>query len=184
MIISLSGLPGAGKSTVKNLLAQRLHHKTYSMGDMRGKLALSQGITIDALNALGMDTIATDQAVDAFQKHLGETENDFIIDGWLSWYFIPQSFKIFLTVEPQQAAERIFQDRYRTVAREDEPLYRSVEETKEILEKRVRQNQERYQKWYHLDFLNLAHYDLVLDTTHLTPPEVVSKILAAIKIPA
>ena len=52
MIITLAGLPGAGKTTIKNMLAETLEWKSYSMGDMRGKYAQELGITIDEAQAL------------------------------------------------------------------------------------------------------------------------------------
>ncbi|MEK9155516.1 MAG: AAA family ATPase [Patescibacteria group bacterium] len=184
MIISLTGLPGAGKSTVKNLLAHTLNLKSYSMGDIRGKMAIERGMTIDEFNALGMNESFTDNDVDHYQEQLGKTEDNFIVDGWMSWHFIPQSFKVFLTIEPRTSAERIFAARQNEKGRDDEPLYQSVEETQHVLDGRVRQNRERYQKWYGVDYLDLAHYDLIVDTTNLTPIEVAERILSAARASA
>lgn len=180
MIIALSGQPGAGKSTIKHLLAERLGLQSYSMGDLRGKMALAQGITIDELNARGMDNIASDREVDEFQTKLGETEDNFIIDGWLSWHFIPNAFKVKLIVSPELAAERIFNARATEKERDDEPMYASVAETQRILAERVVQNEARYQKWYGISLQNDGKYDIVVDTTHRTPPEIVDLILTAI----
>ena len=151
------------------------------MGDMRGAMALERGMTIDEFNALGMTESFTDTQVDEYQAHLGKTEDNFIVDGWMSWHAIPHSFKVFLTIDPYVAAERIFAARQHESGREDEPEYRSVEETQETLSRRVSQNQERYQKWYSVDFLDLSHYDLVIDTTHMIPEEVVAKILDQVR---
>ena len=38
MIITISGLPGSGKSTIGKMLAKKLGYKFYSMGDLRGKI--------------------------------------------------------------------------------------------------------------------------------------------------
>lgn len=176
MIVALSGVPGAGKSTVKDLLADKLGLKKYSMGDLRGKMALDRGITIDELNALGMEQDFTDKEVDAFQANLGKTEDNFVIDGWLSWHFIPHAKKIFLTVDPQVAAERIFAACQIGPGREDEPKYSSVEEVQNNITVRAKQTSARYQKWYGLDFMDPSHYDIIIDTTHLSPTEVVQKI--------
>jgi CMP/dCMP kinase len=177
MIITLSGLPGAGKSTIKNLLAEKLGLKKYSMGDMRGEMAKARGMTIDEFNALGMTEAFTDKDADAFQTKLAETEDNFVIDSWLGWHFIPQSKKIFLDVDPAIAAERIFADRQHNPNRDDEPEYASVEETRKTLADRVAQTHARYQKWYGVDFMDRSHYDLVLDTTKLTTDEVLQKII-------
>ncbi len=180
MIITLSGLPGAGKSTIKNLLAEQLNLKKYSMGDMRGKMAKDRGLTIDELNELGMTEAFTDHDTDAFQKRLGETEDNFVIDSWLGWHFIPHSHKVFLDVDPTVGATRILADRGHNPNRDDEPDYQSIEETQEVLAKRVAQTHTRYQKWYGVDFLDKSHYDLVIDTSNLSTEEVMKQILALI----
>lgn len=177
MIITLGGLAGAGKSTIKKLLAKELGLKAYSMGDMRGEMAKLRGITIDQLNDIGLNDPTTDSKVDEFQKTLGETQDNFVIDGWMSWYFIPQSKKIFLTVDPNVAAARIFADRKGNPTRTDEPEYASVEDTKQVLAARAAHNDARYQKWYGASYLDLDNYDLVIDTTHLNTDEVLKKIL-------
>jgi cytidylate kinase len=177
MIITLGGLAGAGKSTIKKLLAEELGLKPYSMGDMRGEMAKARGITIDQLNDIGLNDPTTDSEVDEFQKTLGETQDDFVIDGWMSWYFIPHSKKIFLTVDPDVGATRIFADRQDNPNRTDEPEYSSVEETKKTLADRAASNDARYKKWYGASYLDMKNYDLVIDTTNLSTDEVLNKIL-------
>ncbi len=181
MIISLAGLPGSGKSTVKNLLAEQLGLKKYSMGDMRGKMAMDRGLTIDEFNSLGLNTIETDQAADTFQTKLGQSEDNFIIDGRLSWHFIPQSFKVFLDVDLDEAARRIFHARQAEAAnRQDEANYTSEAEAKTAIETRLASDSARYQKWYNLDYLDRSNYDLVIDTTKTPANQVVSLILEAL----
>lgn len=177
MIITLGGLPGAGKSTIKNLLAEELGLKKYSMGDMRGEMAKSRGLNIDELNELGLSDASTDHEVDEFQKTLGTEQDDFVIDGAMSWYFIPQSKKIYLAVDPKVAADRIFKDRQNNPNRTDEPEYASIEATERALAARAVQNDVRYKKWYGAEYLNPKNYDLVIDTTNLTTDEVLQKIL-------
>jgi cytidylate kinase len=181
MIITIAGLPGAGKSTLKNDLAQHFGLKKYSVGDLRGKMAEERGLTIDEFNKLGETESFTDKEADEYQKKLGETEDNFVIDGRLSWYFIPKSFKIFLTVEPKKAAERIFADRKINEKRSDEPEYHSVEEAQRIIADRLKSDQARYEKWYGIDFLDPNRYDLVLDSTNLRAHEALTAVLDFMK---
>ena len=182
MIITLGGLPGSGKSTLKNLLADHLGLKSYSMGDMRGEIAKARNLTIDQLNDIGLNADWTDKQVDEFQQRLGESQDNFIIDGALSWYFIPHSRKIYLTVDPDVAAARIFADRKTNPKRSDEPDYSSIEETQQALASRAMHNDKRYQKWYGAHYLETKNYDLVIDTSHLTTAMVFEQILNFIKV--
>jgi CMP/dCMP kinase len=179
MIITLTGLPGAGKSTIATLLSEKLGIPRYSMGDLRGKMAQERSMTIDELNELGMKEDFTDKEVDAYQKNLGQTLEAFVIDGWMSWHFIPHAFKVFLDVEPQEGARRIFEAK-RHITQSDEPAHASVEETMKTLDARVKQTWQRYKKYYDVDFLDRSQYDLIIDSTHKSPEEIINAIIKAL----
>lgn len=176
MLLTLTGLPGSGKSTVAKLLSDKLGYPWYSMGDLRGKMAQERGMTIDEYNAFGETQAFTDQDVDAYQTKLGKEQDHLIVDGRLSWHFIPNSFKIFLDVDEDEAARRIFGAAQKGL-RKDEKPYRSVAEVKERVRARVASDQKRYQQYYRLDYLDRANYDLVIDTTSVTPEQIVQLIL-------
>lgn len=170
MIITITGLPGSGKTTVVKQLSEMLGIPWYSVGNLRGKMAEERGMTIDELNALGETEAFTDKEVDEYQTKLGQSGESFIIDGRLSWYFIPNSFKIFLDVNPNVGAQRIY-DASKKGERDDEKAYESVEEVKQFIADRVASDISRYQKYYEVDFLDRSNYNLVLDTTNLTIEE-------------
>jgi len=183
MIIALSGMAGSGKSTVKSLLAKRLGYKAYSVGDLRGKMALERGITIDELNTIGLEQDFTDKEADAYQERLGKEENNFVIDGWLSWLFIPHAVKVFLNVDPDEGARRIYEaKKHNPNGRKDEPVYPSIEAAKAAITERTASNVTRYKKWYNADFLDLSHYDLVIDTTTNPPEKIVEIIIEYLKL--
>lgn len=177
MIITIAGLPGAGKTTAARALAKKLKMKFYSMGDLRGKMALERGLTIDKFNALPENT---DIVVDRYQKKLGRTEDNFIVDGWASWHFIPKSFKIFLDVKPNVGAQRIFRDQG-TPHRRDEPRMSSVAVARLVIAARVAHTRRRLKKYYGIDFLNKKNYDLVIDTSSKRPADVLKLILDVLK---
>lgn len=176
MKITISGKGGAGKSTVGRMLAEELGYTFYSIGDLRGKMAMDRGITIDALNEIGKTEGWTDKEADKLTKEVGETEDNFVIDGWIAYHFIPDSVKIFLDVDASVGAERIFESQ-----REDEEKQDTVDGVKEMVEKRMKENQERYMKWYDIDYLDTTNYELVIDTSELSPDETVKKILGFLK---
>ncbi len=93
----------------------------------------------------------------------------------MGFHFIPQAIKIFLDADLKVRAQRILQDK-----RKEE----KATNLKEMI-KKIRQRQEseikRYQKYYHLNPYNKTNFDLVLDTTKLTPEKIVEKILKFLK---
>jgi CMP/dCMP kinase len=178
MIITLTGLPGAGKSTIATLLSKELDMPWYSIGDLRGKMAEDRGMTIDEFNALGEQEDFTDKDVDDYQTKLGQTETNFIMDGRLSWHFIPSSFKVFLNVDEEHAAERIFHASKEGL-RPDEDPYESAQEVKEAIKARLASDQKRYHKYYSINYLERSNYDLVIDTSTKTPEEIVKIIKEA-----
>ncbi len=181
MIITLSGQPGAGKTTLKNLLAEKLGMKSYSMGDVRSKMAIEKNLTVDELNKLGMTDPTIDHQIDEYQTKISETEDNFIVDGLLSWRFIPKSLKVFLAIDPAEGARRVFESRLQGDDRGDEPEYKNVEETQQIIGNRIKQNQARYFKIYGIDPMDQANYDLIINTTSQSPEQIVTQILDRIQ---
>ncbi|MCX6715149.1 MAG: cytidylate kinase family protein [Candidatus Uhrbacteria bacterium] len=177
MIITITGLPGSGKTTVVKQLSQILGVPWYSVGNLRGKMAEERGMTIDEFNALGETEAFTDKEVDDYQAKLGASAESFVIDGRLSWHFIPNSFKVFLDVDPDIGAQRIYSASQKG-ERDDEKAYTSVDEVKHHIHERVASDVRRYKKYYGIDFLDKSNYDLVLDTTNLTIEEKARIILS------
>lgn len=175
MIITISGLPGSGKSTIGKMLAARLGYKFYSIGDLRGKMATDRGMTIEELNALGEKEAWTDKDADEYQIELARREDNFIVDGRISFYFIPQSFKIFLSVDPDEAARRVFNN-----PRPDEKRPKNVEELKTAMQARLQSDALRYKKYYGITYPDPTAFDLVIDTSNLTPAEILDTILRAL----
>lgn len=173
MIITISGMPGSGKSTVARILAKKLKYTHYSIGDLRGKIAIKHDLTIDELNKIGETEAWTDREPDEYMAMLGKTEDNFIIDGWVGFHFIPHSFKVFIDIDPRIAAKRVFKNQ-----RPDEKPVETIEEMQEMLVNRAKQSNERYKKYYNISYQNRANYDLVIDSSRLSPEEIINQILA------
>ena len=89
------------------------------------------------------------------------------------WYAVPQSFKVYLKVDINVAAKRVFEDETR---RTTERKFNTIEEQKQDIEKRYKIENERYLELYGVRKEDEANYDFVLDTTSLTPEQVADKI--------
>ena len=78
MIITISGLPGSGKTTVGRIVAKKLGYRFLSMGDLRGEIAMKHGMTIDQLNEIGKKESWTDKEVDGMLAEKGRSEDNFV----------------------------------------------------------------------------------------------------------
>ena len=179
MILTIAGTPGSGKTSAAKELAKRLNMKFYSMGDFLEKVAAEKNQTIDELIS-GDDE--ADHRVDAYQKKLGETEDNMIVEGRISWFFMPKSFKILVTCEENEAAGRTVQDKKRG-NRPDEPEYASLDDAKKINAERVARFSEKFKRLYGIEnYYDPSHYDFILDTTNATGPvQNADSIMAAMK---
>ena len=176
MILTIAGTPGSGKSTIAELLAKKLNLKHYSIGDFMRAQAKKRGITIAELNQQARTDRTIDDDNDKQLVELAKKEDNFVIDARLGWHFIPKSVKVLLMVSEDEAARRIFAAR-----RPDEKEDTTLEKTKDEIRKRFASEQERYKKLYNLDYAEPVNYDLVIDTTKLTPEKVVQQIADFLK---
>ena len=176
MIVVIGGKAGAGKSTIAKVLAQKLDLKHYSMGDLQREIAKKRGISLLELSRLEESDSSIDKGLDQKQKKLGEDEDNFVIDGRLSVFFIDNAdFKIFLEAKDNVRAERILKDRRK------EENAKDVQALIKNLKAREESENERYRRYYGLDCYDKSNYDTVIDTTNLTVEEVVNNIYSLIR---
>ncbi len=181
MIISIAGKEGSGKSTVAKILEKKLKLKRYYMGGIRRELARKKGMTLEEYNKLGETDPTTDTDVDGYQKKLGETRKNFIIEGRTSFHFIPHSYKIFLEVDDKEAAKRIYHDLKNNPGKRNEGNPKTIKDVMDSIKKRRISDIKRYKKYYNINHIDKKNFDLIIDTTNITPDEVVKTIMASIK---
>ena len=80
-------------------------------------IADEKGVSLVELSLLAETDRSIDEELDNKNKEVGKKEN-VIIDSRLGFYFIPQSFKVFLKLDPKISAERILKDKQDKKVRE------------------------------------------------------------------
>lgn len=138
-------------------------------------MAESRGMTIIEFGKIAEKDRRIDDEVDLWQKNLGEAEDNFIIDGHMSFHFIPHSFKVFIDADIETRARRIFNDK----ARKEKNI--TFEDALSNVKKREASEKIRYMKYYGKDPYEHRHYDLVVDSTSITPEQVADIIIKEIK---
>ncbi len=175
MRVTINGIPGSGKSTVAKYIAKKFNLRYYGMGQMRREIAKEKGMTLAEFNKLGEKESWTDELVDNFQKKLTKKDK-FIADGRLSWHFIPNSIKIFLLVNPEIGAKRIFLEKRK------EERYGSIKDETKSLKERTKSDIKRYSKLYGIkNVYNLKNYDIIVDTSDFSINEMKKKVEEALK---
>ncbi|MCB9361937.1 cytidylate kinase family protein [Candidatus Woesearchaeota archaeon] len=163
MRITVGGTPGSGKSTIARKLADKLHLTRYYMGQIFRDCAKEKGMTLTEYLELGETDPHIDREVDEYQKRLS-SEDNIIVEGRTSFFFIPDSIKVFVKADIEEAARRIHHDKSGT---RNEGDLDSLEKTLQEVRRRIRTDTKRYQKYYGIDVYDPRHFDIIIDTTAL-----------------
>lgn len=178
MIITLGGKCGAGKWTLAKILSQDLHYTVIGIGDIKRELAKEMWITIAERDEIWWKDPSKahefDLKFEEYQKSLSLNDN-IVLDGRMAFRCQPRAFKIFLDVSEEEWARRVF------AAQRDSDARHSLEEVLATNAKRHLWHSETYKKLYGVDIFDLKQYDLVIDTTDLTPEEIAEMALHKFK---
>ena len=149
-----------------------MYYGIYRNGEYARKLARDMGLDITSFNAYLVDHPEIDLQIEKSASEYAKDHDNFIIDARLGWYAVPESFKVYLRVDIDVAAQRAFND----LNRKSSESFATVEEQKADMQKRFKMENERYWNLYHVRKEDMSNYDLVVDTTNMTPEEVAEEI--------
>ena len=186
MIITISGTPGSGKSTVAKKLVEELQAQRVYVGGIFREIAREKGMPVeDIVEKAETDTkldISVDERARDKARQLSEKQN-VIVEGRTQFHFLPESLKIYIKVSHEEGAKRIFNELQQKEAKDqrNEREVHSLEETKAKIIRRETRDVERYKKLYKVDITNESNYNFVLDTTNITANEATQKVLDFIK---
>jgi CMP/dCMP kinase len=170
MLITISGLPGSGKTTVARLLSQRLALPHIYAGDLYRRAAGERGVSLEEFNALTEKDHSIDRALDAKMAEYARQGNA-ILEGRLAGYIAVQeavdALKVWLTASDEVCARRVAQ-------REDKDSQTVLRLNRE----RQGSDAKRYRAIYGFDLHDTSIYDLVLNSDHQTPEALAEQILA------
>ncbi len=168
MIITISGSPGTGTTTLARRLSAELGIRWINSGELFRKIAGEKNISVREMNKLAERGPEIDYQIDDAQRALAK-EGPGIFEGRLSGHLLDADLKIFLKTGQKVRAERISQ-------RESKLFEDALQET------RVREESEarRYRKYYNIDINDLSVYDLVVDTGKFNEQGTFSIVMAAV----
>ena len=168
-VITISGTPGSGKSTVCELLKEKLDLKYVYSGMIFRDLAKKHKMTLSEFGKYCEENEEIDKEIDDYQLDILR-EGDVILEGrlagWLAFRNKIPALRVMLDTDIKTRAKRI-------VKREKG----DDEKRKQEIIEREKSEISRYKKYYNIDLKDLSIYDLVIDTGDKTPEEIVNIIL-------
>ena len=172
VVITISGTPGSGKSTVAELLNKETRIKYIYSGQIFRDLAVEYNMSLEEFGKYCEENSDVDKKLDERQIEILK-KGDLILEGrlsgWLAYKNKIPSLKIAIDADLDIRAGRI-------VKRENG----GFEKRKKELIDRQRSEETRYKKYYDIDLKDMSIYDLVIDSGNKTPEEIVDIILKAL----
>ena len=172
MIITISGKPCTGKSTMAEIFINKYGFDRVYAGAIFKRHARELGIDITDL-CKSEQIYEIDKRVDQELENIYKTRFDekLLIESRTSWSFMPKAFNVFIDIPDQVMAERLFNS--------DRPENERGKDLNDALKKvteRYYADVERYKLLYNIDCDNLNNYTFVIDNSNLTPEQTADKI--------
>lgn len=170
--ITLFGLGGSGTSTIAKLFCKKNNYTFMSSGNIFREMANDKKMDVYQFNKWAeTHSQKVDFELDKKVEKFGQKNNNFIFESRLAWHFIPDSIKIKIFCE--------FEKRCQRIQKRDGG---NIEIIKEKNIKREKSELKRYKKCYKIEnYSDDKHFDLIINSTNLTPQEIVNKIEKFIK---
>ena len=176
-IITIAGSPGSGKSSTARVIAAALGFRHFSSGDLFRQLAVERGESIEAMNISAEVQRDIDLKVDKLLQDMYRSKDALVIDSRMAWCWMPGSFKVFLMLDPDTAAQRIFGHLQREGRMSEDA--QSVQEVRKSIHRRFASEQKRYTALYSVDPTNPLNFDIVINTRHNNLDTVAGMAIAA-----
>ena len=145
-----------------------------SLGDLMRNFAIKKKLDLISLSRIMDSDKKLDKKFNESIKKLNNRDN-FILDSRIGFLFIDKAVNVFLDADIDLRARRIFKDKRKS------ENYKTIEEVKDEISKRFLLERERFRKLYKVDFADLRHYDLVIDTTSMNVKIISDIILKYLK---
>ena len=172
--ITISGLPGTGKTTVAKLLEKRLGLRYVYSGEIFRTMAKKSKMSLEEFGKYCETHQEIDEKLDQYQLGILRKGNVIVegrISGWLAYQNHITAVKVLLEADINVRAGRI-------VKREQG----DIEKRKKEVRKREKSEATRYKKYYGIDIRDTSIYDVIIDASDKTPEDIMEIIIQHLRV--
>ncbi len=170
VVITISGLHGAGKTTAALALAKKFKLRYVCAGSVFRQLAKERRMTLDEFSRYAERRPSIDHQIDRQTVAAAKSKNVLIDARLAGWMAKKADLRILLTAPLEERVKRI--------ALREKRKYREVlNETR----KRERSEAKRFKQFYSIDVNDNSSFDIVLNTERFTIKEMVRILEFAVK---
>lgn len=171
-IITLSGKPGSGKSSTADRVAEMLGYTRFSTGDMVRQHIKKKNMSLAEFNTQAENDPSLDYKLDEELRNL-RNHSDIVIDSRLGFYWIPESFKVYLDLDTDVAIARIYKDANLNTLRSNAGEGTlNMDAVIDQVDARLQSERRRFKKLYNINPYAADNFDLIIDTARHSPQTV------------
>jgi len=170
-LVTVSGLPGSGTSTVCTLLKGMIGWRYINVGEIFREMAQERGISLSSFGAQAELNGEIDRQLDARVIDMArETSAGIILEGRLTGWMVQRhgltsALKVWLQASMEARTERVGQRDGQT-----------SEEAAAAMGAREASEAKRYNEHHDIDITDLTIYDLTIDSVEHTAEQIAERI--------
>lgn len=175
-VVTLSGDPGSGKSTLRALLAKELGYAEFYAGALIREMAQRKNMLVEEFYKSLANDPQEEMELDKLQMEIIRAQKDIIVEGRIAPFLAPEvkKFRLYLAVSPMEGARR------QRMRKENAAF--SIEEIRIRTEERIATERVRYQSLYGIpDHLDKTKFDCVIETDGKLPKDTLQETVTRLR---
>ncbi|MFX1564971.1 MAG: (d)CMP kinase [Promethearchaeota archaeon] len=171
LTIAVSGMHGAGTTTIATALAEAFNLRYISAGMIFRQLAKEKGFSLTEFSKIAEDNPQIDQEIDDRTQHEAEAGN-VVIDAYIAGWVARRHADITIYLRAP------LEVRVLRIAERENRKYEEILEETQIREE---SQKTRFQEFYGIDVTDTRLFDFVLNTEHFNAVATISICTAVVK---